>query len=64
LQLFFSQFLPNIGRLIVDSLEGTLDAATAARFAVDRQVAGAANTERASNLTQELDIGELCGPED
>lgn len=48
----------------MDSLEGTLDAATAARFAVDRDVAGAKNGERASHVTQELDIGELCGPED
>ncbi|KAH0829173.1 FAD dependent oxidoreductase [Lanmaoa asiatica] len=58
------KFLPNVGRLIVDSLEGKLDATTAARFAVDRDVAGAKNGERASHVTQELDIGELCGPED
>lgn len=60
----FSQFLPNIGRLVVDSLEGTLNAATAARFAVDRDVTGATNGDRASNVPQELDIEELCGPED
>ncbi|KAF8434971.1 FAD dependent oxidoreductase [Boletus edulis BED1] len=58
------KFLPNIGRLVVDSLEGTLDPATAARFAVDRDVSGATNGERASKVPQELDIAELCGPED
>ena len=60
----FYQFLPNIGRLVVDSLEGTLDATIAARFAVDRDVVGAKNDERASNVPCELDIGKLCGPED
>ncbi|KAF9243140.1 FAD dependent oxidoreductase [Melanogaster broomeanus] len=58
------KFLPNIGRLVADSLEGTLDATTAARFAVERDVTGAENSERASLVIQELDLEELCGPED
>ncbi|KAF9228404.1 FAD dependent oxidoreductase [Gyrodon lividus] len=58
------KFLPNIGRLVSDSLEGTLDAATAARFAIDRNVTGAGKSERVSQVTRELDLEELCGPED
>ncbi|KAG9312070.1 FAD dependent oxidoreductase [Chiua virens] len=58
------KFLPTVGRLVVESLKGTLDAATAARFAVDRDVAGAKNGERASNVTQELDLADLCGAGD
>ncbi|KAF8842863.1 hypothetical protein BDN67DRAFT_898496, partial [Paxillus ammoniavirescens] len=58
------KFLPNIGRLVADSLEGTLDTATAARFAVDRDVTGAENSERVSQVTHELDLEDLCGPED
>ena len=61
--LFCAQFLPNVGRIVVEALEGTLDPAIAARFAVDRDVAGATNGERVSDVTQPLDEGELCGPE-
>jgi len=56
------KFLPNVGRLVVDCLEGVLDPDTAAKFAVDRDIDGAINDERASALTQELDPEELCGP--
>ncbi|KIJ15510.1 hypothetical protein PAXINDRAFT_180588 [Paxillus involutus ATCC 200175] len=44
------KFLPNIGRLVADSLEGTLDTATAARFAIDRDDTGAENSERVSQV--------------
>ena len=57
-----SQFLPNVGRLVADCLEGVLDPATAAKFAVDRGIAGAINGERASVVPRELDLEELWGP--
>ncbi|KAH7883202.1 FAD dependent oxidoreductase [Phlebopus sp. FC_14] len=58
------KFLPNIGRLVADALEGKLDPAVAARFAVDRDVSEARNDERVSQVTQELDVDELCRAED
>ncbi|KIJ65915.1 hypothetical protein HYDPIDRAFT_110003 [Hydnomerulius pinastri MD-312] len=58
------KFLPNIGRLVADALEGTLDPSTAARFAVDRDVAGATNGERSTHIPEELPLDQLCGAGD
>jgi sarcosine oxidase/L-pipecolate oxidase len=57
------KFLPTLGKLVVDAIENKLDPKLAARFAVDRQVKPP-NGERKSVDPQELNIDELCGPED
>ncbi|KAG1746494.1 FAD dependent oxidoreductase [Suillus lakei] len=57
------KFLPTLGKLVADVIEDKLDPKLAARFAVDRQVKPP-NGERMSVVSQELDIHELCGPED
>jgi sarcosine oxidase/L-pipecolate oxidase len=57
------KFLPTLGKLVVDAIENKLDPKLAARFAVDRQVKPP-NGERKSVVPQELNIDELCGPED
>ncbi|OAX43656.1 FAD dependent oxidoreductase [Rhizopogon vinicolor AM-OR11-026] len=57
------KFLPIIGKLVVDAMEDKLDPELAARFAVDREVKSH-NGERISVVVQELNIDELCGPED
>ncbi|KAG2043778.1 FAD dependent oxidoreductase [Suillus americanus] len=57
------KFLPTLGKLVVDVIENKLDPKLAARFAVDRQVKPP-NGERKSVVSQELNIDELCGPED
>ncbi|KAG0702883.1 FAD dependent oxidoreductase [Suillus ampliporus] len=57
------KFLPTIGKLVADAIEDKLDPKLAARFAVDRQVKPP-NGERMSVVAQELNIDELCGPED
>lgn len=48
---------------MADVIENKLDPKLAARFAVDRQ-AKPPNGERLSAVPQELNIDELCGPED
>lgn len=57
------QFLPIIGKLVADAMEDKLDPQLAARFAVDREVKPR-NGERISDIALELNIDELCGPED
>ncbi|KAG2159136.1 FAD dependent oxidoreductase [Suillus bovinus] len=57
------KFLPTLGKLVADVIEDKLDPKLAARFAVDRQVKPP-NRERMSIVSQELNIDELCGPED
>lgn len=57
------KFLPILGKLVADVIENKLDPELAARFAVDRQVKPP-NGERMSLVPQELNIDELCGPED
>jgi sarcosine oxidase/L-pipecolate oxidase len=48
---------------VADAIEDKLDPKLAARFAVDREVKPP-NGERISDVVQELNIDELCGPED
>jgi hypothetical protein len=63
------QFLPVIGRLVVDSLQGTLDPALARKFALDRPfqrafVTGEDEQDDPSrprgSKVQVLKEGELC----
>ncbi|KAI6007717.1 FAD dependent oxidoreductase [Pisolithus orientalis] len=58
------KFLPNVGRIVVDILRGRADATTEAKFAVDRGLSEALNTERVDKYPEELVPEELCGPED
>ena len=48
---------------MADVIDDKLDPKLAAWFAVDREVKPP-NSERTSVVVQELDIDELCGPED
>ncbi|KAG2153294.1 FAD dependent oxidoreductase [Suillus clintonianus] len=57
------KFLPILGKLVADVIEDKLDPKLAARFAVDREMKPP-NGERTSVVSQELNINELCGPED
>ncbi|KAG2100032.1 hypothetical protein BD769DRAFT_1613721 [Suillus cothurnatus] len=59
----FHFFFPTLGKLVVDAIENKLDPKLAARFAVDRQVKPP-NGKRKSVVPQELNIDELCEPED
>jgi sarcosine oxidase/L-pipecolate oxidase len=52
-----------LGKLVADVIENKLDPELAARFAVDRQVKPP-NGERLSAIPQELNVDELCKPED
>ncbi|KAF8515559.1 FAD dependent oxidoreductase [Gautieria morchelliformis] len=60
------KFLPILGRLVVDRLEGKLDEQLAKRFAFDRgfDMSHLADLTRTKALPKELDISQLCGPDD
>lgn len=58
------QFLPVIGRLVADSVEGKLDPLLVRKFAPDREIGQRElKTSRALSVT-ELKEEELCTPED
>jgi len=54
------KFLPVIGRIVADAIEGTLEPYLVKKFAVDRQ---SIRSSRPSN-PQELDVNDLCSPDD
>jgi len=56
------KFLPNVGRIVADAIEGKLDLVVKARFAVDRQKA--THVASRTGKPQILRIDELCTPED
>ncbi|KAF5348635.1 hypothetical protein D9758_006872 [Tetrapyrgos nigripes] len=60
------KFLPVIGCLVADAVQGTLDTVLAKKFALDRPASFAARTDgvRAEQEIEELEIDQLCGPED
>ncbi|KAH7910985.1 FAD dependent oxidoreductase [Hygrophoropsis aurantiaca] len=58
------KFLPIIGSIVADAIEGTLDPIIARKFAVDRAIAPATLAERDSRPVSALDEKELCSPED
>ncbi|KAL4079283.1 FAD dependent oxidoreductase [Scleroderma citrinum] len=58
------KFLPNVGRLVLDILQGKASTATVAKFAVNREAGEDALGERAEGEAQELVLEDLCGTED
>jgi len=57
------KFLPVIGRLVADAIEGKLSPELIAKFALDRTPNKFG--ERRDQLgRQELDLSQLCSPED
>jgi len=58
------KFLPVLGSIVVDVIQGSLDPQIARKFAVDRQM----NKQKAPRYgglrVRELDLKELCGPDD
>ena len=56
------QFLPNIGRLVADRLEGKMPAETCKKFAVDRQFMDG-DSYRHGAIIGVLDDGDLRGPD-
>ncbi|KAH7927462.1 FAD dependent oxidoreductase, partial [Leucogyrophana mollusca] len=58
------KFLPIIGSIVADAIEGKLDPAIAKKFAVDRAIAPGVLAERNTRPIRELDLAELCLPED
>ncbi|KAG6813524.1 hypothetical protein H0H92_010229 [Tricholoma furcatifolium] len=63
LLIFFYQFLPVIGRVVADTIDGTIDPAVAAKFSIERSYIGA-DGSRPGMAVIELDLDELCTPED
>ena len=63
-----SQFLPVVGRLVADAIEGTLPPDVAQRFAVHRprviEGAVAVEPEVRCHPPEEIVEDQLCGPED
>jgi len=57
------KFLPVMGNLVADSIEGKLSPELAAKFAVDR-VPNQADESRVGSVVQELDLSQLCSPDD
>ncbi|KAK0486148.1 FAD dependent oxidoreductase [Armillaria novae-zelandiae] len=57
------KFLPVIGRLVADLLEGKMEPAVKKKFAFDREV-DHIDDSRAGMERQELDLGQLCTSED
>jgi hypothetical protein len=51
---------------VADAIQGKLTIALAKKFAVDRPASFAARTDgvRSAEQIQELDVNQLCGPED
>ena len=58
-----SQFLPNIGRLVVDAIEDKLGLDLVKRFAIER-VNNVHTLSRSDEPAKELVLSELCNPED
>ncbi|KIJ52363.1 hypothetical protein M422DRAFT_74013 [Sphaerobolus stellatus SS14] len=60
------KFLPILGCLVVDRIENTLDPLLTRKFAFDRIFTGGHTSDlsRALNAPTQLDLGELCTPED
>jgi hypothetical protein len=53
-----------LGRLVVDALEGKMDAALAKKFALDRTIDHADHLSRPLGLPRDLGAEELCTFED
>jgi len=57
------KFLPVIGRLVADVIQGTMEPNVVAKFAVERQYTAFDESRRGMSVT-ELDLDDLCTPED
>ncbi|KAI9465297.1 FAD dependent oxidoreductase [Lactarius psammicola] len=57
------KFLPVVGRIVADAIEGTLDPAIAQKFAIDRKHS-AFDLSRGALKPVDLTTEELCTPED
>ncbi|CAL1711342.1 unnamed protein product [Somion occarium] len=57
------KFLPNIGRLVVDLIQGKMEPSLVQKFALDRQMV-VHDIFRPGQTARELDVDELCTPED
>ncbi|KAF5380555.1 hypothetical protein D9615_004704 [Tricholomella constricta] len=57
------KFLPVIGRLVADVIQGTLNPSLAAKFAIERQYTANDDSRPGMSVT-ELDVSQLCTPED
>lgn len=57
------QFLPVIGRLVADIVDGTIDLDVANKFSIERPYVGA-DGSRLGMEVAELDLDQLCTPED
>lgn len=61
----FIKFLPVIGRLVADAIEGTMEDELMRKFAFDREISpGIKPSNRPGRVPQELDFAQLCKPED
>ena len=60
---FLAQFLPNIGRLVADAIEGKMEAELVQKFALGRE-SHIHTLSRSDEPARELDLSQLCGPED
>ncbi|KAG5639483.1 hypothetical protein H0H81_001605 [Sphagnurus paluster] len=58
-----AQFLPVIGRLVADVVQGTMEPSVASKFGIERDYS-TVDSSRAGMLVKELDISQLCTPED
>ncbi|KAF8908027.1 FAD dependent oxidoreductase [Mucidula mucida] len=58
------KFLPVLGRLVADSIQGTMDPEISKRFALDRQVTAADLSRAVTTSRRELSLDDLCTPED
>lgn len=57
------KFLPVIGRLVADVVQGTMEPSVASKFGIERDYS-TVDSSRAGMLVKELDISQLCTPED
>lgn len=58
-----AQFLPNIGRLVADAIEGKLQSELVRKFALDRQCNDHV-LSRSGGASRVLELGQLCTPDD
>ncbi|KAG6920182.1 hypothetical protein DXG01_004951 [Tephrocybe rancida] len=60
---FIHKFLPVIGRLVADAVDGTIQPDVAAKFSIERSYIGT-DESRSGAPVVELDLDQLCTPED
>ncbi|EEC00084.1 hypothetical protein MPER_00048, partial [Moniliophthora perniciosa FA553] len=58
------KFLPVIGRVVADAIQGSLGPDVARKFAFDRDFKNPDKSREGLNVPKELIIDQLCGAED